>query len=238
LTSGNAFKASVLGSGFTPAKGGGTVLSETGLRGAVLFTIARILPIALAMVLAWWAKRRLGDAVLQPIPVLSIIATALALRLAFEFSLYAYFFLGVFTMLVLIDVVQGRFRPQMLTWLALVTVLYDPFPWGFDSNGQSWGLAAREWFPNIVLAGFVLIILWDVLRHRVRWYVLAAGAFVGVTLVKWPWNHEALRAQLPTWIMQVLLVPITLWLVVTPLIAFVRSRDNTYALTETAVAAE
>jgi hypothetical protein len=224
LTSGNAFSASILGSGFTPAKGGGTVLSETHLRGVVLFVIARVLPIALAMYLAWWARQRLADEVLQPIPVISIIATALSLRLVFEFSLYGYFLLGVTTLLVLNDVVAGRFRSQMLTWLALVTVIFDPFPWGFASNGQSWGLAAREWFPNVFLFLTVVVILSDVLKHRVRWYVVATGIFVGVTLVTWPWNHEALRQQLPTWVIQLVLVPPVIWLAVNPLMDLVRQR--------------
>jgi hypothetical protein len=232
LTSGDAFKATVLGSGFTPAKGGGTVLSETDLRGAVLFTIARILPIALAIALAWWAKRRLGDEVLQPIPLLSIIATALALRLVFEFSLYGYFFLGVTTMLVLMDAIKGRVRGYELTWLALVTVLFDPFPWGFASNGQEWGLAAREWFPNVFVIVAVVIILADLVKHRIRWYVVAAAVFVGATTVKWPWNSTTLRQPLPTWIVQIILVSIVIWLAIEPLMEVIRRHRDVNSLQE------
>jgi hypothetical protein len=237
LTSGNAFKASILGSGFTPAKGGGTVLSETHLRGAVLFFIARVIPIVMAMVLAWWARRRLAEEVLLPIPLFSIIATALSFRLIFEFSLYGYFLLGVTTMLVLGDVVVGRFRGEMITWLALVTVLFDPFPWGFASNGQPWGLAAREWLPNIYLIVTAAVILMEILKHRIRWYVVVAGMFVGATLVKWPWNHEALRQQLPTWVVQLALIPFVIWLAVDPLMEAVRKRQRgtlTPALTNAA----
>ena len=226
LTSGEAFSASLLGTGFTPAIGGGTVLSETHLKGEVLFAVARVLPIALAMALAWWAKRHLADDVLHSIPLLSIVATALALRLAFEFSLYGYFFMGVATMLVIIDFLRGRIRGLMITWLALVTVVFDPFPWGFASNGQSWGLAAREWLPNVFLIITVAIILVDLLKHRFRWYVVAAGTFVGVTLVKWPWNHEALRHLLPTWIIQIVLVPTALWLAISPLIEVIQKRHD------------
>src|ERR1700722_12924191 len=167
LTSGDAFKASILGSGFTPAKGGGTVLSETGIKGALQFTLARVLPIVIAMAVAWWAKRRLENGVLQPIPLLSTVATALSLRLVFEFSLYGYFFLGVMTLVVLMDVMKGRLSGPMLTWLAFVTVLFDPFPWGFASNGQPWGLAAREWAPNIFLIGIAIAIVAGLLRRRV-----------------------------------------------------------------------
>jgi len=226
LTSGDAFSASLLGTGFTPAAGGGTLLSVTHLKGAVLFSIARITPILLAMALAWWAKRRLADDVLQPIPLMSIIATALALRLAFEFSLYGYFFLGAATMLIVIDFYSGRIRGTMITWLALVTVFFDPFPWGFASNGQPWGLSAREWLPNVFVIVAAAIIMTDLLKHRVRWYVVAAGLLVGVTLVKWPWNHEIIRQLLPTWIIQLALVPFAIWLAVDPLLkAIQQSRD-------------
>jgi hypothetical protein len=232
LTSGDAFKATILGSGFTPAKAGGTVLSETDLRGVIQFTLARIFPIVITMAIAWWAKRRLGTGVLQPIPLLSIIATALSLRLVFEFSLYGYFFLGVMTMLVLIDVVEGRFRGAMLTWLAFLTVLFDPFPWGFASNGQQWGLAAREWVPNVFLIGIAVIILVNILRHRHYWYVTAAGLFAGITLVTWPWNHEAIRGQLPTWIIQLVIVPATLWLAIGPLLTAVKDEGQRSAAVE------
>jgi hypothetical protein len=226
LTSGDAFSASLLGTGFTPAAGGGTLLSITHLKGAVLFSIARIMPILLAMTLAWWAKRRLAEDVLQPIPLMSIIATALALRLLFEFSLYGYFFLGAATMLILLDFFSGRIRGTMLTWLALVTVFFDPFPWGFASNGQPWGLSAREWLPNVFLIVAGAIVLMDLLKRRVRWYVVAAGIFVGATLVKWPWNHEIIRQLLPTWIIQLALVPFALWLAVDPLLKFIRATSD------------
>jgi len=237
LTSGQAFSATVLGTGFTPAPGGGTLLSETHLRGSVLFALARVTPILLSMALAWWAKQRLDDDAVRPIPFLSVIATALALRIVFEFSLFGYFFLGVATTLILIDFIGGHIRGTLLTWLALVTVFFDPFPWGFASNGQAWGLAAREWLPNIFLILVAAIILFDLLKHRIRWYLVAAGLLVGVTLVKWPWNHEALRQQLPTWIIQLALIPFALWLAIQPLLEAIRSSREVEPFTELASAA-
>jgi hypothetical protein len=178
------------------------------------------------MSVAWWAKRRLGDEVFHPIPLLAIVTTALALRLVFEFSIFGYFFLGVATMLIITDFLNGRIRGTMLTWLALVTVLYDPFPWGFASNGQSWGLSAREWLPNVFLIVAIAILLIDFARHRFRWYVLAAAVFVGVTLVKWPWNNEAIRQQLPTWIIQLVLIPAALYLAISPLLQEIRRKQD------------
>lgn len=220
-TSGDAFRGSLLGTGFSPAHGG-TVIWLAHVHGAILFTFARVIPMAMALVLAWWAKRRLADAVLDPIPFLSIIATALAFRLVFEFSLWGYFFLGVAVILVLLDVASGRVRGELLTWLALLTVMFDPFPWGFSSNGQIWGLAAREWLPNVFVIVGVGIILADLVRHHIRWYIVAAVLFVGSTFVTWPWIHEPLRVQLPTWIIQLVLVPSALWLAIIPLTEVIR----------------
>jgi hypothetical protein len=224
LTSGHALRSSLLGSGFSGGRYG-AVLWETGLRGTSLLVVSRASPIIVAMALAWWAKHRLGDDVLQPIPFLSIAATSLALRLVFETGLWGYYFLAVTTLLVLIDVIYGRFRSHFLAWLTLLIVTIDPFPWGFMSNGQSWGLAAREWLPNIVAASLAFIVTYDLRRHRIRWYVVALLIFVCATLVKWPWNHEALRQQLPVWLTQVVLVPIALWLSLSPLLGAVRNRS-------------
>jgi len=50
----------------------------------LLLIESRILPIVLAVMLAWWATRRLGSSVLEPLPLVSLIATSLGLRLVFD----------------------------------------------------------------------------------------------------------------------------------------------------------
>ena len=59
ITSGRGFRAVVLGSGNTPSIGG-TVLWYLHLNGVLLVVASRALPIVVAIVLARWAKRRLG----------------------------------------------------------------------------------------------------------------------------------------------------------------------------------
>jgi hypothetical protein len=56
--------------------------------------------------------------------------------------------------------------------------------------------------------------------------VLAAAVFVGVTLVKWPWNNEAIRQLLPTWIIQLVLVPAAICLAISPLFQEVRRKKE------------
>lgn len=221
ITSGRALKWSVLGSGYAPPPSGtygGTLMRNVSLNPHVLLIGARILPIVCALLLAWWANKRLGDAVLNGVPLLSLVATALALRLVFEVSLWGYYFAASAVLIVINDVVQGRIRGHVIAWLALFTLVYNPVPWGFATNGRSWGLALREAMPNVFVIGALILILIDVLRRHVRWYIVAWFALVCLTLVKNPYSHAALRTAMPNWFWQVVLVPITIGLAVSPLI--------------------
>jgi hypothetical protein len=90
-TSGRAIHAELSGTGDSPTRGG-TVLWDLLSRPtefgstttAPLVFISRVLPIAVAVALAWLAHRRLGPRALEPIPLLSLIATSLSMRLVFE----------------------------------------------------------------------------------------------------------------------------------------------------------
>ncbi len=153
LTSGRAFNAVAIGSGNTPS-GGGTVLWELHLHGALLVAVSRVLPIALAMVLAWWAKRHLGPAVLEPVPLMSLVATSLCFRLVFEQNLFGYYFMALAVSLILLDVVQGRIRGQLVAWLALVMLAFDSAPWGSDPLAH--GLPIWFWQVSLVSVGIAL----------------------------------------------------------------------------------
>ena len=72
----------------------------------------RVLPILVAMALAWWATRRLGRRVVNPIPLMSLIATSLSMRLVFEEGLFPYKFMALAVMLVVLAVVQRAVRPH------------------------------------------------------------------------------------------------------------------------------
>ena len=221
LTSGRAFGAAVVGSGFTRSDGG-TVLWELHLHGPLLFTFSRLVPVALSLALAWWALRKLGPAVLEPVLLISLIAASLCFRLIFEENLFGYYFMAVAVLLVVLDVVRGRIRGTTLAWIALATLAFNPVPWGFDSNGSSWGLTLRLILPVIFAAGALLLILLDAIRGRIRWYLIGWLVLVALTLVKMPWMHSYLRQSMPIWFWQIVLVSIAFELAVGPLISAIR----------------
>jgi hypothetical protein len=152
VTSGRVVRA-VAGIGVTLSSGN-TVVSEAHLRGAGLFTLSRVLPVVAAVALAWWAARRLGRSVLDPAPLFSLVATSLAFRLVFEVNLFGYYFLAVAALLLIADVVRGRVRPYLVIWIAMVTLVFPPLPWGNDV----WGQALPTWGWQIVLVTAALVL--------------------------------------------------------------------------------
>jgi hypothetical protein len=187
---------------------------------------ARILPIVCALALAWWVKRRLGEAVLGAVPLVSLVATSLAFRLVFEVNLWGYYFTACAVLIIINDVLRGRVRGHVVAWMALFTLVFNPVPWGFATNGRSWGLAVREAMPNVFIIGALLLILVEALRRRVQWYVVAWFVLVALTLVKNPYSHAALRTAMPGWFWQLVMVPITVALAVSPLIEHVRATKS------------
>src|ERR1035437_5937812 len=152
------------------------------------------------------------------------MATSLALRLVFEVSLWGYYFAASAVLIVINDVIQGRIRGHVIAWLALFTLVYNPVPWGFATNGRAWDLAVREAMPKYFVIGALILILIDVIRRHVRWYIVAWFALVCLTLVKNPFSHAGLRGSMPNWFWQVVLVPVTVGLAVSPLIECVRKK--------------
>lgn len=241
VTTGRSLRWSVIGSSYVaPPKGiaGGTLMRDIPLSPNELLLCARILPLVGAMFLAFWAKRRLGEGILNAVPLLSLVATALSLRLVCEVNLWGYYFAGSALFIVINEVVQGRVRGQVIAWLALLTLAFNPVPWGFATNGQSWGLSAIEAMPNVFVICALLIILIDALHGRVRWYIISWFVLVCLTLVKNPYSHAALRTAMPNWFWQVVLVPITFGLAVSPLIKSVRAMKETSGAAEGAVRPE
>jgi len=109
---------------------GRTLLSVADLHGGSLLFVSRVLPIALAMVLAWWSARRLGVAALDPVPLISLISTSLCFRLVFEVNIFGYYFMAVSASLIVLSVIRGRSHVYVAAWLILVTFAYDPLRWG------------------------------------------------------------------------------------------------------------
>ena len=220
LTSGRALGASLLGTGNSSGYGG-TLLWELHPHGVMLVILSRIMPIVASMLLARWAARRLGSAVMDPIPLLSLIATSLSLRLVFEQNLYGYYFMALAVSLVLLDVVAGRIRMQLVAWLGLLTLAFDPVPWGLLSNGQPWGLDVRLYLPLAFMVIVSLFIASDVIRGRIRWYLVAWLTVAILAFAKLPpWTVQPTRPTLPNWLWQIVLLASGIALAVRPLISY------------------
>ncbi len=207
-TSGRALHAVVVGTGDSGTRGG-TFLWELISHSSALDVSSRALPILAAITLAWWALRRLGPRALDPIPLLSLIATSLSMRLVFEEGLYGYKFMALAVMLIILGIVRGSIRGRLVAWLALVTLVFNPIPTGLDINARTWANHVAAALPVIFMAIVLVLILRDALHRRVSWYLVAWFVIAACAFLRWPlWVPNALHAPLPLWFWQlVLLIP-------------------------------
>jgi hypothetical protein len=220
-TSGRALRMIALGSsrvGIIDRSTGGTVLWETHLHGVALFLCARIAPIAASMLLAWWATRRLGPRVLDPIPLVSLMTCSLLFRLVFEENLFGYYFMAASVSLVLLEVVRGHFRGTVAAWLALELIAFNPINAGFFSNLTGHTLFLFWWVPILILGLVVASVIVDAIYHRVRIYKLlwiTVACFTGELKL---WGLTNPIWYVPHWLWQIVLVPIALGLAFRPLL--------------------
>ena len=154
VTSGRALKWALLGSG-TGAAVGRTLLGVVPIH-APIFIESRILPIVLSMLLAWWALGRLGSAVLEPLPLVSLIATSLSLRLVFEENMIGYYPMAMAVSLVVLCVIRGRINIYLVGWLALVALAF-PLPYGLGESIPPWMWQILILGSGIVLAAGPLV---------------------------------------------------------------------------------
>jgi hypothetical protein len=222
-TSGRAIHAVLVGTGDSGGRGGTVLwnlLSQPGFYGsrptAALLFCARTLPIAVSVALAWWALRRLGPRALDPIPLLSLIATCLSMRLVFEEGLFGYKFLALAVLLIILDIVRGRIRGQLLAWLALVTMAFNPI---LDLNKRWWAHDTAIAIPLTCIAIVLFVIVRDAVHHRIRWYLVPWFAIAAWAFLRWPpWLPNGLPASRPIWFWQVVLVSSGVVMAASPLV--------------------
>ena len=157
MTSGHVVRAIALGSGDSPGVGG-TVLWELHSTGAgtVAVLLFRIAPLAVSLAVSLWAARRLGERSLDPVPLLSLIAVSLTLRLVFEVSLWTYYFMALAVCLVLLEVTQGAIRRSVAAWFAVLTLVIcriSIYPFGLTK----WGLYLQNDLLSILIGGAALL---------------------------------------------------------------------------------
>ena len=223
-SSGRAINTSLLGSSrltlFGSAKvvsAGGTILFSLGIHGVAAFLLSRVLPVCLAIALAYWASRQLDRRIMEPAILSSLVAISLCFRLVFEVNLFGYYFMAVSIMMLLIDVIQGRIAGLTVGWIALTTLAFNPIPWGFASNWTTHGRTIFEALPFAFIGVALAALVVQLLRHRVHWTVFAWIVLVILTCVHLVWG-EPLEVQfMPFWVWQLILVPSALVLVSRPM---------------------
>jgi hypothetical protein len=219
-TSRQAWRAALLGSGDSPSFGG-TLLWQLDIHhGPALVFLSRVLPIIVSVLIAWRVHARFGPRALEPVLLVSLVATSLSLRLVFEEGLFGYKFMALSVMLIMLDVVRGRLSGQLLAWLALVTVAYNPFPYGLAFNGTSLGHFVSLVVPYVFLGIVVGLLIRDAVGHRIRPY-LAGWLVIGVTV----FCISPPRLTPATWLWQIILVGTGVILAVGPLVASTHGAD-------------
>ncbi len=227
-SSGRAIHAVLVGTGDSTT-GGGTILSRLlshriGLvtaRTTPLVVTSRLMPIVVALALAWWAHRRLGPRATEPIPVVSLAAAALGTRLVFEEGLYGYKFLCLAVLLIVLDILRGRLRGRLLAWLALVTMAFNPIR--VDDASHWWPLDARTALPLLCIAVVLCVLVRDAIHRRVHWYLLVWLAIAVYGFIRWPiWSSQGFLSPYSLWFWQVVLVGSGVVMAISPLVASIR----------------
>jgi hypothetical protein len=229
-TSRHALSAITIGTGNTPSYGG-TWVRFLHLSGAPLVLVSRILPIVVAIGLALWLLRRLGAQVLEPVPFVSMMTICISLRLVFEQNMFGYYFTAMAVLLVLLEVIDGRLRGELLAWVAMVLLLYQAFSFGLAYNAVWWGERAAILLPEIAMALALALIIWDAFHRRIRWYMVAWLAVAIAAFGRWPpwtqtWNRwpNAFRPPFHHWTWQLILLPTGIALAVWPVLPYFRGK--------------
>lgn len=236
LTHGRAWKPVIFGSSRIRAVGstnfhstGGTVLYELHLHGLLLFFVSRLAPLIFAGLMAWWIRRILGDGALNAEVVVSLMSTALGLRLVFEENLFNYYFMPLVVGLVVLEIARGRFRGESFAWLSLVSFAFGVLP-PLINEGSTTGAVNHL---KLAIAVFtLLVIITLLLLSRGRRLLRIAIPFVAICVLLIFSHHlpnHASGGNIPYWLWQILLVPPAIALFAAPWwqkVQVARGRDN------------
>jgi hypothetical protein len=166
----------------------------------------RVAPLAVSLVLSWWVARRLGRGALEALPLLSLVAVSLGLRLVFEVSLWTYYYLALAVCLVLLEATRGTIRRSVVAWFAVLTLFIcrmSIYPFGVNK----WGDYLETVVLPLCIGGLALVaVLTQLLRGTDRrnlwpWVVIAA-----VDLLTRSPGHNSFAAGDVVWFWQVIIV--------------------------------
>jgi hypothetical protein len=165
LSSGRAIVGIFVGTGASSYLN--TLLDLMHLHGSDLYAVSRGVPLLLALVLGWYAALRLGPDALKPVPLASVMATALCLRLVFEVNFWGYYMMGVAVLLAALDIARGRIRRTFAIWL--LAILFVSLKGGLTNPPWPSWLQVWTWqvvFVPSALALAITPLIGIVRQHR------------------------------------------------------------------------
>jgi hypothetical protein len=146
VTSGRALTAIVVGTGDVGSTG--VTFYGIPLHSSLALGTLRLIPFALCALIAWWALDRLGEKALEPVALLSLLALALALRLAFEVSLYGYYLMSFSVLILLVEIAVGRVNVTYIVWMGIAT--WATVGGGLVDHASFAGVSVQLWQLLIV----------------------------------------------------------------------------------------
>ncbi len=127
----------------------GTVLGMTNLPESTKLVIARDGPVVLALVMALWARRRVGDHLLSPVPLIGLTTACLAGRLVTEVWFASYYLLAVSAGLLVLDLARRRLPVASFLWIAGTGALVE----------QNGGLPTTAWAAYLAFGASVAAVI-------------------------------------------------------------------------------
>jgi hypothetical protein len=103
----------------------GTVVGMTNLSESTKLLIARDGPVVLALVMALWARWRVGGRLLSPVPLIGLTTACLAGRLVAEVWFASYYLLAVSVGLLVLDFASRRLPVRSFLWIAVTGALVE-----------------------------------------------------------------------------------------------------------------
>ena len=192
---------------------GGTVAFALGLHGPALFLLSRIAPMVGAAVVAWSAWRRWGERLREPVLLVALVGTCLALRVLFDVNTFNYYYMAPVVSVLLLDALRGRFRGETFALMWLVTLAYSPIPLNYMWRGTVVVPNVRAALPYLVAVPLLVVLVISAYRHHVRWFLISSLVAVSVAFIRFPLSNSQYSPVIPSWCWQLLLVvPLVYWL--------------------------
>jgi hypothetical protein len=164
ITSGRAITAILVGTGDVGSSN--VAFYGIPLHNSLALATLRIIPLALCAIVAWWAHARLSARSLEPVALLSLLSLSLALRLAFEVSLFGYYLMSFSVLLLLVEIAEGRIKIAYIVWTGVAT--WATVGGGLVDHSTFAGVAVQLW-QLLIVGGAVYLAaspLLDVARYE------------------------------------------------------------------------